>query len=108
MNNNLYSWFHATTIHGDRTQQVRTNLVTIGWLQVKTGDVKGNAELRVELQEHRIACEHLTQRALDAQEISAPVVDSNDTVTGHIISMTIGGKNEEPKQVLWWAWSFGH
>ncbi|CAL5420343.1 unnamed protein product [Camellia sinensis] len=32
-------------------------------------------------------------------EISALVVDSNDTVTGHIISMTIGGKNGEPKQL---------
>ena len=45
---------------------IGTNLVTIGWLQVKTGDVKGNAELRVELQERRIACEHLTHRAVDA------------------------------------------
>ncbi|KAI8001820.1 DNA ligase 4 [Camellia lanceoleosa] len=33
------------------------------------------------------------------QEISAPVVDSNDIVTGHIISTTIGGKNGEPKQL---------
>ena len=34
-----------------------------------------------------------------SQEISAPVVDGNDPVTGHIISTTIGGKNGEPKQV---------
>lgn len=33
------------------------------------------------------------------QEMSAPVVDRNDPVTGHIISTTIGGKNGEPKQV---------
>lgn len=31
----------------------------------------------------------------------ATVVDSNDAVTGHIISTTIGGKNGEPKRV--WA-----
>ncbi|GFS46258.1 protein kinase superfamily protein [Actinidia rufa] len=30
--------------------------------------------------------------------MSAPVVDTNDAVTGHIISTTIGGKNGEPKQ----------
>jgi protein brassinosteroid insensitive 2 len=35
------------------------------------------------------------------QEMSATVVDSNDAVTGHIISTTIGGKNGEPKRV--WA-----
>ena len=33
------------------------------------------------------------------QEMSAPVMDGNGTVTGHIISTTIGGKNGEPKQV---------
>lgn len=33
------------------------------------------------------------------QEMSAPVIDGNDPVTGHIISTTIGGKNGEPKQV---------
>ncbi|KAJ8437569.1 hypothetical protein Cgig2_028812 [Carnegiea gigantea] len=32
------------------------------------------------------------------QELSAPVVDGNGAVTGHIISTTIGGKNGEPKQ----------
>ncbi|CAL5383961.1 unnamed protein product [Camellia sinensis] len=78
----------------------RTNLVTIGWLQVKTGDVKGNAELRVELQERRIACEHLTQRALDAQMRSLPQLSTQTIVTGHIISTTIGGKNGEPKQCI--------
>ncbi|THF97946.1 hypothetical protein TEA_015189 [Camellia sinensis var. sinensis] len=31
----------------------------------------------------------------DDKEISAPVVDANDAVTGHIISTTIGGKNGE-------------
>lgn len=31
--------------------------------------------------------------------MSAPVMDGNDAVTGHIISTTIGGKNGEPKQV---------
>jgi len=31
--------------------------------------------------------------------MSASVVDSNDAVTGHIISTTIGGKNGEPKRV---------
>lgn len=31
--------------------------------------------------------------------MSAPVVDGNGAVTGHIISTTIGGKNGEPKQV---------
>lgn len=31
--------------------------------------------------------------------MSAPVIDGNDPVTGHIISTTIGGKNGEPKQV---------
>lgn len=33
------------------------------------------------------------------QEMSAPVMDVNGAVTGHIISTTIGGKNGEPKQV---------
>ena len=33
------------------------------------------------------------------QEMSGPVVDGNNEVTGHIISTTIGGKNGEPKQV---------
>ncbi|KAE8686696.1 Shaggy-related protein kinase eta [Hibiscus syriacus] len=32
--------------------------------------------------------------------MSAPVVDSNVPVTGHIISTTIGGKNGEPKQTI--------
>ncbi|KAK3017907.1 hypothetical protein RJ639_002783 [Escallonia herrerae] len=36
----------------------------------------------------------------DDKEMSAPVVDRNDTVTGHIISTTIGGKNGEPKQTV--------
>lgn len=31
--------------------------------------------------------------------MSAPVMDVNGAVTGHIISTTIGGKNGEPKQV---------
>lgn len=31
--------------------------------------------------------------------MSAPVMNGNDAVTGHIISTTIGGKNGEPKQV---------
>lgn len=34
-----------------------------------------------------------------SQEISASVVEGNDSVTGHIISTTIGGKNGETKQV---------
>lgn len=29
-------------------------------------------------------------------------MDGHDTVTGHIISTTIGGKNGEPKQVESW------
>lgn len=33
------------------------------------------------------------------QEISAPVMEGNDAVTGHIISTTIGGKNGEEKRV---------
>ncbi|GER27837.1 protein kinase superfamily protein [Striga asiatica] len=33
-------------------------------------------------------------------EMSAPVIDKNDAVTGHIISTTIGGKNGEPKQTV--------
>ncbi|KAK6133526.1 hypothetical protein DH2020_032740 [Rehmannia glutinosa] len=33
-------------------------------------------------------------------EMSAPVIDRNDAVTGHIISTTIGGKNGEPKQTV--------
>lgn len=33
------------------------------------------------------------------QEMSAPVIEGNDAVTGHIISTTIGGKNGEPKRV---------
>lgn len=37
--------------------------------------------------------------AYTLQEMSAPVIDGNDPVTGHIISTTIGGKNGEPKQV---------
>ncbi|KAA8519627.1 hypothetical protein F0562_013928 [Nyssa sinensis] len=36
----------------------------------------------------------------DDKEISVPVVDGNDAVTGHIISTTIGGKNGEPKQTI--------
>ena len=35
----------------------------------------------------------------ELQEMSAPVIEGNDAVTGHIISTTIGGKNGEPKQV---------
>ena len=31
--------------------------------------------------------------------MSAPVMEGNDAVTGHIISTTIGGKNGEPKRV---------
>ncbi|KAA8515083.1 hypothetical protein F0562_018130 [Nyssa sinensis] len=34
------------------------------------------------------------------KEISAPVVNGNDAVTGHIISTTIGGKNGEHKQTI--------
>lgn len=33
-----------------------------------------------------------------SREMSATVVEGNGTVTGHIISTTIGGKNEEPKR----------
>ncbi|EXB84051.1 Shaggy-related protein kinase eta [Morus notabilis] len=36
----------------------------------------------------------------DDKEISASIVDGNDSVTGHIISTTIGGKNGEPKQTI--------
>ncbi|KAG6423629.1 hypothetical protein SASPL_114031 [Salvia splendens] len=36
----------------------------------------------------------------DDKEMSAPVMDGNGTVTGHIISTTIGGKNGEPKQTV--------
>ncbi|KAG6387118.1 hypothetical protein SASPL_152303 [Salvia splendens] len=53
----------------------------------------------------------------DDKEMSAPVMDGNGTVTGHIISITIGGKNGEPKQVslliqlnfasVEMIWSFG-
>ncbi|KAL6586595.1 hypothetical protein OROMI_001583 [Orobanche minor] len=32
--------------------------------------------------------------------MSAPVIDRNDAVTGHIISTTIGGKNGEHKQTV--------
>ncbi|KAL4204482.1 hypothetical protein AMTRI_Chr01g110050 [Amborella trichopoda] len=34
------------------------------------------------------------------QEVSASVVEGTDTETGHIISITIGGKNGEPKQTI--------
>ncbi|MFS8027100.1 putative protein-serine/threonine kinase CMGC-GSK family [Helianthus anomalus] len=34
------------------------------------------------------------------QEMSAPVVDGNEAEAGHIISTTIGGKKQEPKQTL--------
>nr|GMD04466.1 shaggy-related protein kinase eta [Ipomoea batatas] len=40
------------------------------------------------------------QAAEEMQEMSAPVVDGKDAVTGHIISTTIGGKNGEPKQTV--------
>ena len=41
------------------------------------------------------------------QEMSAPIMDGHDTVTGHIISTTIGGKNGEPKQVeLWFLFAY--
>ncbi|KAL6553284.1 Shaggy-related protein kinase eta [Orobanche gracilis] len=36
----------------------------------------------------------------DDKEMSAPVIDRNDAVTGHIISTTIGGKNGEHKQTV--------
>ncbi|GAA0172070.1 non-receptor serine/threonine protein kinase [Lithospermum erythrorhizon] len=36
----------------------------------------------------------------DDKEMSAPVMDGNEAVTGHIISTTIGGKNGEPKQTV--------
>ncbi|PIN04167.1 Glycogen synthase kinase-3 [Handroanthus impetiginosus] len=36
----------------------------------------------------------------DDKEMSAPVMDRNGAVTGHIISTTIGGKNGEPKQTV--------
>ncbi|XP_073150278.1 shaggy-related protein kinase eta [Henckelia pumila] len=36
----------------------------------------------------------------DDKEMSAPVMSGNDSVTGHIISTTIGGKNGEPKQTV--------
>ncbi|XWS44516.1 hypothetical protein CRYUN_Cryun15aG0051800 [Craigia yunnanensis] len=32
--------------------------------------------------------------------MSAPVIEGNDQVTGHIISTTIGGKNGEPKRTI--------
>ncbi|XWS44513.1 hypothetical protein CRYUN_Cryun15aG0051800 [Craigia yunnanensis] len=34
------------------------------------------------------------------KEMSAPVIEGNDQVTGHIISTTIGGKNGEPKRTI--------
>ncbi|KAJ0054160.1 hypothetical protein Pint_02430 [Pistacia integerrima] len=34
------------------------------------------------------------------KEMSAAVIESNDAVTGHIISTTIGGKNGEPKRTI--------
>ncbi|XP_027348599.1 shaggy-related protein kinase eta-like isoform X2 [Abrus precatorius] len=34
------------------------------------------------------------------KEMSASVVNGNDSLTGHIISTTIGGKNGEPKQTI--------
>ena len=34
------------------------------------------------------------------KEMSAPVADGNDALTGHIISTTIAGKNGEPKQTI--------
>ncbi|KAL6558271.1 Shaggy-related protein kinase iota [Orobanche minor] len=37
---------------------------------------------------------------LTKNEMSAPVIDKNDAVTGHIISTTIGGKNGEHKQIV--------
>ncbi|KAL8045719.1 hypothetical protein ABFX02_08G133000 [Erythranthe guttata] len=36
----------------------------------------------------------------DDKEMSVPVMDRKDAVTGHIISTTIGGKNGEPKQTV--------
>ncbi|ERM98330.1 hypothetical protein AMTR_s00170p00028260 [Amborella trichopoda] len=36
----------------------------------------------------------------DEKEVSASVVEGTDTETGHIISITIGGKNGEPKQTI--------
>ncbi|KAI4298157.1 hypothetical protein L6164_031750 [Bauhinia variegata] len=36
----------------------------------------------------------------DDKEMSASVVNGNDSLTGHIISTTIGGKNGEPKQTI--------
>ncbi|XP_075482855.1 shaggy-related protein kinase eta isoform X1 [Primulina tabacum] len=36
----------------------------------------------------------------DDKEMSAPVMGGNDSVTGHIISTTIGGKNGEPKRTV--------
>lgn len=42
---------------------------------------------------------NLNKTVLTLQEMTAPVVDGSNEVTGHIISTTIGGKNGEPKQV---------
>ncbi|PPD91457.1 hypothetical protein GOBAR_DD11601 [Gossypium barbadense] len=44
----------------------------------------------------------------DDKEISAPVVDVNDPVTGHVISTTIGGKNGEPKQACITYWTISY
>ncbi|KAL6141178.1 hypothetical protein ACLB2K_059468 [Fragaria x ananassa] len=46
---------------------------------------------------------HVPRRPSDMdshKEMSAPVIEGNDAVTGHIISTTIGGKNGEPKRTI--------
>ncbi|KAH0983060.1 hypothetical protein GBA52_010237 [Prunus armeniaca] len=53
--------------------------------------------------DHNEPLNHVTRRAPDMdsdKEMSAPVIEGNDAVTGHIISTTIGGKNGEPKRTI--------
>ncbi|PQQ07483.1 shaggy-related protein kinase eta isoform X1 [Prunus yedoensis var. nudiflora] len=53
--------------------------------------------------DHNEPLNHVTRRAPDMdsdKEMSAPVIEGNDAVTGHIISNTIGGKNGEPKRTI--------
>ncbi|VFQ79050.1 unnamed protein product [Cuscuta campestris] len=53
-----------------------------------------------------IAARHLTAATAQRSEMetdkgmSAAIVEGNDTVTGHIISTTIGGQNGEPKRTI--------
>ncbi|KAM5578355.1 shaggy-related protein kinase eta [Rosa sericea] len=53
--------------------------------------------------DHNEPLNHVTRPASDMdtqKEMSAPVIEGNDAVTGHIISTTIGGKNGEPKRTI--------